>query len=92
MCREFDPEFATVAHSWRKAHPTLDGVFFAKLDFADGRPIFMRVFPLRHEISNLSLVFNLRRMYGYTLQPAALFRNSRQIINPSFTISPESRI
>jgi hypothetical protein len=43
MCREFEPEFAVVAHSWRKAHPHSDGVFFARLDFAEGRPIFMRV-------------------------------------------------
>jgi len=43
MCRDFDPEFAVVAQSWRKAHPRSDGVFFATLDFAEGRQIFMRV-------------------------------------------------
>ena len=43
MCREFDPEFNIVAQSWRRAHPHSDGVFFAKLDFAEGREIFMRV-------------------------------------------------
>jgi len=45
MCREFDPEFAAVAQSWKRAHPQSDRVFFAKLDFAEGRPIFMRVLP-----------------------------------------------
>lgn len=43
LCREFDPEFATVAKSWRNAHPESDGVFFAKLDLAEGRSIFVRV-------------------------------------------------
>jgi len=43
MCRQFDPEFAVVAQSWRKAHPHSDGVFFANLDFAEGQQVFMRV-------------------------------------------------
>ena len=43
LCREFDPEFATVAESWRRAHPQSDGVFFGKVDFPEGRPIFVRV-------------------------------------------------
>ena len=43
LCREFDPEFSTVAESWRKAHPKSDGVFFGRLDFAEGQPIFVRV-------------------------------------------------
>jgi oligosaccharyltransferase complex subunit gamma len=47
LCREFDPEFATVAKSWRKAHPESDGVFFAKLDLAEGRSIFIRVLSSR---------------------------------------------
>lgn len=43
MCREFDPEFAIVAQSWKRAHPQSDGVFFAKLDFGEGRSVFTRV-------------------------------------------------
>ena len=51
MCREFEPEFAVVAQSWRKVHPKSDGVFFAKLDFAEGRQIFMRVCVSRYDVS-----------------------------------------
>jgi len=43
LCREFDPGFSIVAQSWRKAHPQSDGVFFAKIDFAEARSIFVRV-------------------------------------------------
>jgi len=42
LCRDFDPEFAIVAQSWKSAYPSLDGVIFAKLDFAEGKPIFQR--------------------------------------------------
>ena len=43
FCREFEPEFNAVAKSWKRAHPDLNNVFFARLDFGEGRPIFMRV-------------------------------------------------
>ena len=46
LCREFDPEFAIVAKSWRKAHPDSDAVFFAKLDLGEGRSVFVKVLPL----------------------------------------------
>lgn len=86
MCREFDPEFATVAQSWKKAHPKSDGVFFAKLDFAEGRPIFMRVLSPSYDFINASLGFNLRLMFGFILLLLDLCPNYHRIINPSFMI------
>ena len=63
LCREFDPAFSTVALSWRKAHPHSDNVFFAKLDFANGRPIFVRVLILTsfffYNILTLQLLLSL---------------------------------
>lgn len=56
LCREFDPEYHTVAQSWKRAHPDMAGVFFTKLDFGEGRPIFMRV--KTYEENELILVRN----------------------------------
>jgi OST3 / OST6 family, transporter family len=76
LCREFDPEFATVAESWRRAHPQSDGVFFGKVDFPEGRPIFVRVlYPIAKDVDWCSLDFSLHRMYGCILQRLVLFPN-----------------
>jgi len=90
LCREFDPEFTTVALSWRRAHPQSDNVFFAKLDFADGRPIFTRVSSSKIML-NASSAFNLHRMYGSILLLSALYQPSPPTINLSCMISPESK-
>ena len=91
LCREFDPEFTTVAQSWRRAHPQSDNVFFAKLDFAEGRPIFMRVYPPKVMV-NGSLAFNLHLMCGYILRLLAHSQLYPPIINPLSMTSPESKI
>ena len=44
MCIEIQPEFDLVARSWLKQHPDSDGLFFAQLDFAEGRATFQKVF------------------------------------------------
>jgi len=90
LCREFRPAFHAVAQSWRKAHPQSDGVFFAELDFPDGRPIFVRVLLIRLNTANASLVSSLHRMYGYILLLLALSQNCLPTINPSSTIFLES--
>ena len=46
MCKEFQPEFDLVAKSWLKQHPDSNGLFFASLDFAEGRATFQKVFYL----------------------------------------------
>jgi oligosaccharyltransferase complex subunit gamma len=90
LCREFDPEFAIVASSWRKAHPNIDGVFFAKLDFADGRPVFQRVCLVFLPSNLFSLVFNPRPMCGCILQRLVRCRNFPPTINPSLMTFLES--
>src|SRR5277367_2735118 len=90
MCREFDPGFSVVAESWRKAHPQSDGVFFAKIDFAEGRAIFVRVPSSCLSTIYFSLEFNLRPMYGCILLLLVLDPNCLRTISPSYTTSPES--
>jgi oligosaccharyltransferase complex subunit gamma len=88
LCREFDPEFTIVAKSWRTAHPQSDGVFFAKLDVVDGRPIFLKVFfSFSFRLAKCSLEFKQRQMYGCILRLLVLSPNYLPIINPSNTIS-----
>ena len=45
MYRQFNPSFNAVAKSWHSKAPAdkKDTVFFATLDFADGRDVFQKV-------------------------------------------------
>ena len=81
-----------MAQSWKKAHPDSDGVFFAKLDLTEGKPIFLRVpfLPYSYSVSYVSLEFNRLPMYGCILLLLDRYPNCLQIINPSFTIFLES--
>ncbi|KAK9478776.1 hypothetical protein V1514DRAFT_330353 [Lipomyces japonicus] len=43
LCREFAPDFNLVVHSWHHEHADSDKLFFAVLDFKDGKQTFQKL-------------------------------------------------